>query len=69
MEEEIKAGEIGTEVPAIPDDVPRPLPEQEPPHEPEEEEIHSLADSVRSLTPMQLVIKRFFRSKLSIVGL
>lgn len=69
MEEEIKAGEIGTEVPVIPDDVPRPLPAPEPPHEPEEEEIHSLADSVRSLSPMQLVAKRFFRSKLSIIGL
>lgn len=68
MEEEFKAGEIGTEVPIIPDDVPQPLPESEPPHEPEEE-IHSLADSVRSLSPMQLVAKRFFRSKLSIVGL
>ena len=68
MEEEFKAGEIGTEVPIIPGDVPQPLPESEPPHEPEEE-IHSLADSVRSLSPMQLVAKRFFRSKLSIVGL
>ena len=68
MEEEFKAGEIGTEVPIIPGDVPQPLPESEPPHEPEEE-IHSLADSARSLSPMQLVAKRFFRSKLSIVGL
>ena len=29
----------------------------------------SLADSVKALTPTQLVLKRFFRSKLSIIGL
>ena len=34
-----------------------------------ENETQSLADSVKSLSPTQLVIKRFFRSKLSIVGL
>ena len=32
-------------------------------------ETQSLADSVKALSPTQLVIKRFFRSKLSIVGL
>ena len=68
MEEEFKAGEIGNEVPLPPEDLPEPMPAPEPPHEPEEE-VHSLADNVRSLTPMQLVAKRFFRSKLSIVGL
>ena len=68
MEEEIKAGEIGNELPPLPEDVPQPLPVPEPPHEPEEETL-SLADNVRSLTPMQLVAKRFFRSKLSIIGL
>ena len=68
MEEEFKAGEIGNEVPLPPEDLPEPMPAPDPPHEPEEE-VHSLADNVRSLTPMQLVAKRFFRSKLSIVGL
>ena len=33
------------------------------------ENAESLADSVKSLSPTQLVLKRFFRSKLSIVGL
>ena len=33
------------------------------------EETESLADSVKALSPTRLVIKRFFRSKLSIVGL
>lgn len=32
-------------------------------------EADSLADSVKALSPMRLVIKRFFRSKLSVVGL
>ena len=35
----------------------------------EEESVESLADNVKSLSPTQLVLKRFFRSKLSIVGL
>lgn len=35
----------------------------------EAEEIESIADNVKSLSPTQLVMKRFFRSKLSIVGL
>lgn len=39
-----------------------------PPSQPEEEH-ESIADSVRSLSPTRLVLKRFFRSKLSIVGL
>lgn len=34
-----------------------------------EESVESLADNVKSLSPTQLVLKRFFRSKLSIVGL
>ena len=62
MEEEIKAGEVGNELPPLPEDVPQPLPVPEPPHEPEEETL-SLADNVRSLTPMQLVAKRFFSSR------
>ena len=33
------------------------------------ENVESLADSVKALSPTQLVMKRFFRSKLSIVGL
>ena len=37
--------------------------------EKEEESVESLADNVKSLSPTQLVLKRFFRSKLSIVGL
>ncbi len=36
---------------------------------PEPEEEVSLADSVKTLSPTQLVLKRFFRSKLSIIGL
>ena len=35
----------------------------------EEEETKSIADSVKALSPTRLVLKRFFRSKLSIVGL
>ncbi len=35
----------------------------------EVEKIESIADNVKSLSPTQLVMKRFFRSKLSIVGL
>ena len=35
----------------------------------QEVEEESLADNVRVLSPTQLVIKRFFRSKLSVVGL
>lgn len=38
-----------------------------PPETPEEEE--SIADKVRIISPARLVLKRFFRSKLSIVGL
>ncbi len=38
-------------------------------HEEESAETEFLADSVKSLSPMQLVLKRFFRSKLSIIGL
>ena len=34
-----------------------------------EEETKSIADSVKALSPTRLVLKRFFRSKLSIVGL
>ena len=37
--------------------------------ETEEKEEGFLADNVKALSPTQLVIKRFFRSKLSIVGL
>ena len=33
------------------------------------EEVVSIADSVRVLSPAQLVAKRFFRSKLSVIGL
>lgn len=33
------------------------------------ENVESIADSVKSLSPAQLVMKRFFRSKLSVVGL
>ena len=33
------------------------------------EEVESLADNVKALSPTQLVMKRFFRSKLSVVGL
>ena len=33
------------------------------------EEAVSIADSVKTLSPAQMVIKRFFRSKLSMVGL
>lgn len=41
-----------------------------PPHQPENEgETQSLADNVRSLSPARLVLKRFFRSKLSVIGL
>ena len=36
-----------------------------PPETPEEEE--SIADKVRIISPARLVLKRFFRSKLSIV--
>ena len=36
---------------------------------PEPEAEVSLADSVKTLSPTQLVLKRFFRSKLSIIGL
>ncbi len=39
------------------------------PEQPEPQEEMSIADSVRSLSPTRLVLKRFFRSKLSIVGL
>ena len=35
----------------------------------EEETAESIADSVKALSPTRLVLKRFFRSKLSIVGL
>ena len=35
----------------------------------EAEETKSIADSVKALSPTRLVLKRFFRSKLSIVGL
>jgi len=35
----------------------------------ESEKIESIADNVKALSPTQLVLKRFFRSKLSIVGL
>lgn len=35
----------------------------------EEEDMQSIADSVKALSPGQLVLKRFFRSRLSIVGL
>ena len=35
----------------------------------EEEATESIADSVKALSPTRLVLKRFFRSKLSIVGL
>lgn len=35
----------------------------------EEEETESIADSVKALSPTRLVMKRFFRSKLSIIGL
>lgn len=35
----------------------------------ESEETMSLADSVKALSPTRLVIKRFFRSKLSVIGL
>ena len=35
----------------------------------EETEKESLADNVRTLSPSALVLKRFFRSKLSVVGL
>ena len=38
-----------------------------PPETPQEEE--SIADKVRIISPARLVLKRFFRSKLSIVGL
>lgn len=41
-------------------------PDEKPSQEPGEE--MSLADNVRSLSPAMLVVKRFFRSKLSIVG-
>ena len=34
-----------------------------------EEATESIADSVKALSPTRLVLKRFFRSKLSIVGL
>ena len=35
----------------------------------EEETAKSIADSVKALSPTRLVLKRFFRSKLSIIGL
>ena len=38
-------------------------------HAAQGEEKGFLADNVRSLSPMQLVLKRFFRSKLSLIGL
>lgn len=44
-------------------------PEEEPSPEQHEEEEMSIADSVRSLSPARLVLKRFFRSKLSVIGL
>lgn len=47
-------------------DEPEMYPEQEP-EMPEEQE--SIADRTRILSPTRLVLKRFFRSKLSIVGL
>ena len=34
-----------------------------------EETKESIADSVKALSPARLVMKRFFRSKLSIIGL
>ena len=37
--------------------------------QPAAEEQESIADSVKSISPTRLVIKRFFRAKLSIVGL
>ncbi len=43
---------------------PEPAPESAP-----EEDTMSIADSVRSLSPTRLVLKRFFRSKLSVIGL
>ncbi len=36
---------------------------------PEPEEEMSLADSVKTLSPTRLVLKRFFRSRLSVIGL
>lgn len=33
------------------------------------EEVQYLSDSVKTLTPMQMVVRRFFRSRLSVVGL
>ena len=47
----------------IPPEEPSPRPENE------EEEMTSIADNVRALSPTQLVLKRFFRSKLSVIGL
>ncbi len=43
------------------------LPEQEP--ETPEEARESIADKTRIISPARLVVKRFFRSKLSIIGL
>lgn len=46
---------------------------EQPPVAPEpesgEEEVTSIADNVRALSPTRLVLKRFFRSKLSVIGL
>lgn len=61
VEEEVYTLQVDGTLENKPDDMPTP--------QPEEEEHESIADSVRSLTPMQLVLKRFFRSKLSIIGL
>ena len=43
--------------------------EENVPTPPEEGEPEFLSDSVKALSPGRLVLKRFFRSKLSIVGL
>ena len=46
------------------------MPAEEPSHQPEGDgEMQSIADNVRSLSPTRLVLKRFFRSKLSVIGL
>ena len=40
-----------------------------PPDFNEESEAESLSDNVKIISPTRLVLKRFFRSKLSVVGL
>ena len=47
------------------------VPETPAPEEPSSDDLHgeNLGDRVKVLSPMRTVMKRFFRSKLSIVGL